>query len=107
MYTGWPEVRDGYAKSLWAAAGGSPAASAAQVLLLLALYCRADPVAYAAGVLSRVVAARRTGSRAFPDALLHPLSVATWAGLTAVSWRRHLSGAATWKGRPLPGRRSA
>jgi hypothetical protein len=106
MYTGWPEVRDGYAKSLWAAAGGSPVASAAQVLLLLALYCRPDPVTYAAGVLSRIVAARRTGSRMFPDALLHPLSVATWAGLTALSWRRHLAGGATWKDRPLPGRRS-
>jgi hypothetical protein len=104
MYTGWTDVRDGYAKSLWATAGGSPGGSAAQILLLLALYCRPDPLTYVAGVLSRVVAAHRTGGRAFPDALLHPVSVATWAGLTALSWRRHLTGNATWKDRPLPGR---
>ncbi|TFV75377.1 glycosyltransferase, partial [Blastococcus sp. CT_GayMR20] len=29
MYDGWPAVRDGYAKSLWSAVGGRPAASAA------------------------------------------------------------------------------
>jgi hypothetical protein len=101
MYEGWPQLRDGYAKSLWAA-GGSPLGSAAQVALLLALYCRPDPIAYAAGVASRVIAARRTGGRALPDALLHPISVATYAYLTGLSWYRRITGTATWRGRALP-----
>jgi glycosyltransferase involved in cell wall biosynthesis len=101
MYQSWPEVRDGYAKSLWAA-GGSPLGSAAQVGLLLALYCRPDPVAYAAGVASRVLAARRTGGRALPDALLHPASIAAYAYLTALSLVRQRRGAITWKDRRLP-----
>jgi hypothetical protein len=101
MYDGGRELRDGYAKSLWAAAGGSRLGSAAQVGLLLALYARPDPVCFAAGVLSRVVAARRTGGRAWPDALLHPFSVLTYAALTGLSWVRHTNGTATWKGRNL------
>lgn len=102
MYDGWPDVRDGYAKSLWAA-GGSPVGSAAQVALLLALYARPDPVAYAAGVASRIVTARRTGGRAWPDALAHPASIVTYAALTGLSWARHRRGQLTWRGRTLPG----
>lgn len=100
MYDGWAEVRDGYAKSLWAA-GGSPLASAVQVLMLLALYCRPDPVVYAAGAVSRLIAARRTGARAVPDALVHPASIATYGGLTALSCYRHRRGRLQWKGRAL------
>lgn len=100
MYSGWAEVRDGYAKSLWAA-GGSPLASALQALGLVALYCRPDPVAYAAGVVSRSIAARRTGGRALPDAWLHPLSIATYAYLTGLSLWRHQRRELTWKGRRL------
>ncbi len=100
MYEGWSELRDGYAKSLWAA-GGSPATSAAQVSLLLALYCRPDPIAYAAGVASRIISARRTGGRALPDALLHPLSIATYAYLTGLSLVRRQRGEITWKNRRL------
>ena len=101
MYRGWGELRDGYTKSLWAAAGGSPAGSLAQAALLGALWLRPDPVTLAAGVVSRAVAARRTGSRVLPDALAHPASVARWAALTALSWSRHRRGTLTWKGRPV------
>ena len=59
---------------------------------------------YAAGVTGRVVAARRTGGRVWPDAFAHPLSVVAFAGLTARSWRAHRAGTLTWKGRTLPGR---
>ncbi len=38
MYDGWPALRDGYAKSLWAAAGGRRSASAGQLALLGWLY---------------------------------------------------------------------
>jgi hypothetical protein len=59
-------------------------------------------VGYGAGVMGRVLVARRTGGRAGPDALTHPASVTAFAGLTALSWRRHDAGALTWKGRTLP-----
>lgn len=101
MYRGWREVRDGYAKSLWAAAGGSALGSAAQVAVLGALWVWPDPVTLAAGVVSRIVAGRRTGSRVLPDALAHPASVAAWAALTTLSWWRRRRGAISWKGRPV------
>jgi glycosyltransferase involved in cell wall biosynthesis len=102
MYRGWPEIRDGYAKSLWAAAGGRPVRTAGQVALLTALYCRPDPVSYAAAVLGRVLTGRRTGARTWPDALAHPLSIAAFAWLSCLSWWRHRGGTLTWKGRTLP-----
>jgi hypothetical protein len=101
MYDGWPQLRDGYAKSLWAAAGGRKLASAAQIAFLGWLYVRPDSVCYLAGVVSRIVTARRTGQRVLPDTLGHPVSIALLAGLTAHSWRLRLRGALAWKGRPV------
>ena len=111
MYGGWPELRDGYTKSLWSAFG-SPA-GAAGVVGVLALAYLIPPLAalrgsrtglagYAAGVTGRVLTARRTGGRAWPDALAHPASVAVFAGLTARSLRARRAGTLTWKGRRLP-----
>jgi hypothetical protein len=110
MYAGWSDVRAGYGKSLWAAFG-SPAGAAAvfaglglaYVLPPLAALCgsRAGALGYAAGVASRVVAARRTGGRAWPDALAHPASVVTAGYLTFASWRERRAGRLTWKGRTI------
>ncbi|WP_372517715.1 glycosyltransferase [Frankia tisae] len=110
MYDGWAELRDGYAKSL-AAAGGHPAASAAQVGLLWWLFVLPAAAAvcgsgaglagYLAGVAGRLVAARRTGGRSWPDAAAHPVSVGLLGYLTALSWWRRRRGTATWKGRPV------
>ncbi|MGN6246183.1 MAG: glycosyltransferase [Motilibacteraceae bacterium] len=110
MYEGWADVRDGYSKSLWSAFG-SPAGAVATVGFLglcfvvppaaAVLGSRVGLLGYAAGVAGRVVAARRTGGRVLPDALAHPVSVAVFAGLTARSWRLHLRGELTWKGRPV------
>ena len=110
MYGGWAELRDGYTKSLWSAFG-SPA-GAAGVTGLLALAYLLPPLAalagsrvglagYAAGVTGRVLTARRTGGRAWPDALAHPASVAVLAGLTARSVRARRAGTLSWKGRTL------
>ncbi len=101
MYDGWAELRDGYAKSLWAAAGGNGFASAAQLAFLGWLHLRPDPVCFLAGLASRIIAARRTGQRALPDALAHPVSIALLGGLTAHSWRLRLRGTLAWKGRPV------
>ncbi|MPQ97697.1 glycosyltransferase [Modestobacter sp. I12A-02628] len=111
MYQGWPAVREGYTKSLWAAVGGSPVSSAAAGVLLTAVWVvppvaalaghRSGLVGYAAGVLNRVVVARATGGRAWPDALAHPLSVLAFDVLLVRSLRAHRAGRLTWRGRSL------
>ena len=114
MYTSGSELRDGYAKSLWAAFG-SPAGSfavgvalvGAYVVPVAALLARdrrtrmAGLVGMLAGLTGRVLAGRRTGSRVWPDALAHPVSVLAFVGLTADSLHRHRNGSLTWKGRQL------
>ncbi|HEU4423344.1 MAG TPA: glycosyltransferase family A protein [Pilimelia sp.] len=118
MYASWRELADGYAKSLWAAFGSARAA-AAVVLLLLILYAvppvlglaaaatgaygaaAAGGCAYALGVAGRVVSARATGGRAWPDALAQPLSIVVFAALVARSFRLRRRDALSWKGRAL------
>lgn len=110
MYGGWADLSAGYRKSLWSAFGPAPAS--AGVAGLLALTYLVPPLAalrgsrtglagYAAAVVSRAVAARRTRGRAWPDALAHPASVAAFLGLLARSWADHRRGTLTWKGRSL------
>jgi Glycosyl transferase family 21 len=112
MYDGWADLRAGYRKSLWAAFGPAPASATVAVTLALAYVVpplaalrgsRAGLVGYAAAVLSRALAAARTGGRAWPDALAHPVSVAVLLGLLGSSWRGHRRGELTWKGRVLAG----
>lgn len=110
MYDGWVEVRDGYTKSLWSAFG-SPVGAVGSTGALVLLYVlpplaalrgsRAGAVGYAAGVLGRALVARRTGGRAWPDALAHPVSVSLLAFLTARSWRERRAGRLAWRGRPV------
>ena len=116
MYSGADEVYRGYTKSIWSAFG-PPVVAYAVVGVVVAAYV-APPLfailgpgrrtrawgtaGYAAGVLSRWLVARRTGERAWPDALAHPLSMAAFAGLILESLRRHRAGTITWRGRPLP-----
>lgn len=112
MYGSWPELRDGYTKSLWSAFGSPTGAVGVTGLLAVAYVVPAvaalagsgaGMAGYAAGVTGRVVAARRTGGRAWPDALAQPLSILALAGLTARSWGAHRAGTLSWKGRTLPG----
>ena len=110
MYDGWREVRAGYRKSLWAAFG-SPAGAVAVMTMMIVSYVvpavaaiggsRTGLVGYLAGVASRVVTARRTGGRAWPDPLAHPASVLTLAVLTADSIGARSRGELRWKGRPV------
>jgi hypothetical protein len=113
MYAGWPEVRDGYAKSLWSAVGGRPAAAAVAAAGLSAVWLvpplaalagsRAGLAGYAAGVAGRAVVAARTGGRVWPDSLAHPVSVALLDVLVARSLTGHRRGRLQWRGRALPG----
>jgi hypothetical protein len=112
MYDGWPALRDGYAKSLWGAVGGSPLASAAAAAGLTAVWVvpalaalqgsRAGLAGYAAGVAGRAVVAAATGSRPWPDALAHPVSVLVLDVIMARSLLGHRRGTLRWRGRPLP-----
>jgi hypothetical protein len=112
MYAGWAEVRDGYTKSLWSVAR-DPAAAGALAVGLAWLYLlpplaaltgsRAGLAGYLAGVAGRVVAARRTGGRVWPDSFAHPVSVGVLLTLLGRSWRARRAGTLTWKGRPLRG----
>ncbi|HEX2072912.1 MAG TPA: glycosyltransferase family 2 protein [Geodermatophilus sp.] len=116
MYDGWPALREGYAKSLWASVGGSPAAALAAAAALTAVWVlpavaalcgsRAGLAGYAAGVAGRAVSARATGSRVWPDALAHPLAllVFDWLVVRSVIGRRR--GTLTWRGRPVAGPRA-
>jgi hypothetical protein len=110
MYDGWDDLRSGYTKSLWSAFG-SPAGAVAAVGALSLLYVlpaaaalrgsRVGAAGYAAGVLGRVLVARRVGGRVWPDSLAHPASIAALGWLTAESWRGKRAGSLSWKGRPI------
>ncbi|WP_338836804.1 glycosyltransferase [Gordonia polyisoprenivorans] len=112
MYHGHREIREGYRKSLWSAFG-SPAGAVGVVPMLVLAYIvpavaaltgsRIGLLGYAAGVASRAISASVTGGRAWPDALVHPLSIAGFAALTADSLQAHRRDRLRWKGRALPG----
>jgi hypothetical protein len=111
MYDGWPALREGYSKSLWASVGGSPVASATVAVALSAVYVvpalavlrgsRAGLVGYAAGVAGRAVVAARTGGRVWPDALAHPVSVLLFDVVMARSLLGHRRGSLSWRGRAV------
>ncbi|MFE0592370.1 glycosyltransferase [Micromonospora echinospora] len=118
MYDTWPQLRDGYTKSLWASFG-HPGAAAVVVALLGLLYV-APPLLVAAallvgapivaalaaagyllGVAGRVVSARATGGRWWPDALAHPVSVMVLGWLTVRSYHLRKRRRLSWRGRPV------
>lgn len=117
MYDGWPQLREGYAKSLWRAFGSRSGAVGAMLMLCLLyivpplgllvglarrqrILAVAGGAGYAAAVLGRACSAWRTGGRV-ADAPLHPVSIGLLAHLLMQSWRRHARGALSWKGRPV------
>ncbi|KOX06777.1 glycosyl transferase [Micromonospora sp. NRRL B-16802] len=118
MYDDWPQLRDGYSKSLWASFG-HPGAAAAVVTMLLLLYTAPPLVAvagvvagapmvaavglagYLLGVAGRVLTARSTGGRWWPDALAHPVSVVVLGWLTLRSYHLRKRHRLTWRGRPV------
>jgi ABC-type uncharacterized transport system YnjBCD permease subunit len=109
MYTSWQEVRDGYAKSL--AVGLTIPLGILFTLFLMLLYVfpavaglagvLPGAVGYLAAASGRFVTARASGDRAWPDALLHPVSIVLFAVIMIHSIRQELSGTRTWKGRSV------
>jgi hypothetical protein len=112
MYDGWPALRDGYAKSLWAAVGGHPSASLAGAAVVTAVWVipplaalrgsRAGLVGWLSGAAGRAIVAAGTGSRVWPDALAHPVSILVLDVLMARSVDGHRRGTLTWRDRPVP-----
>ncbi|MCG5467140.1 glycosyltransferase family 2 protein [Micromonospora sp. LAH09] len=118
MYDDWPQLRDGYSKSLWASFG-HPGAAAVVVASLLLLYTAPPLIAlvgaatgvpgvvavgvvgYLLGVAGRVLTARATGGRWWPDALAHPVSVVVLGWLTLRSYHLRKRRRLTWRGRPV------
>jgi hypothetical protein len=114
MYESPTDLIDGYTKSVWRAFGGI-AGSIGVNYALTGLYIVPagamifgrgsirgwGTLGYAAGVLGRVLVAQRTGERAWPDSLAHPVSVLAFATINKLSWWRHFSGTTRWKGRPV------
>jgi len=110
MYDNWSELSAGYTKSLWTAFGSLPGSIAAMVFLAI-LYL-VPPIAmftgsvvglvgWLAAIVGRAVIARRTQSPLFPDAILHPFSIALLIWLTIGSWIGHRRRTLQWKGRSL------
>lgn len=114
MYTDWSALEAGYTKNLWAGTGSVGGAIGLGSMLTLAYLIpaaaavgflgrgarRAGVVGYAAGVVGRIVSARRTGGRV-ADSLMHPLSIAALLHLLVGSWRAKRAGTIEWKGRNL------
>ena len=111
MYDGWPALRDGWTKSLWGTVNGSPVASGTAAAALTAVFVvppvaalrgsRAGLLGYAAGVVGRAAVAARTGGRAWPDALAHPVSVLVLDLLMVRSILGRRRGTLAWRGRSL------
>lgn len=111
MYRTDKQLIAGYSKSLWKAFGGISGSIAINSLFIFVYvfplygFISNQPLLAAigllAGTLGRVITARVSGSRIFPEALLHPLSIVVFLWLNVVSWSRHLRGINTWKSRDL------
>jgi len=110
MYENWPQLREGYTKSLWSAFGSRTGAGG--VLAGLALVYLIPPAAalggsltgltgYLAAVLGRYTVAERTAGRSLPDSLAHPASIAVFGWLTIRSLGAHRRGELSWRGRCL------
>lgn len=110
MYSSWPELREGYSKSLRVAFGGFGGSLLAVTLLLVSgvlpvVVAITMPslapygwIGYDAVVISRVLSARATQGRV-SDALLHPLSILLLIFLIVRSWA--MRGKTQWKGRVI------
>ena len=110
MYEDWPQLREGYTKSLWSAFGSRAGAGA--VVAGLGLVYLVPPIAalggsltglggYLAAVAGRYAVAERTGGRSLPDSLAHPASIAIFGWLTARSLAARQRGELVWRGRSL------
>jgi glycosyltransferase involved in cell wall biosynthesis len=111
MYRTDKQLIAGYSKSLWKAFGGIFGSIVINSFFVFVYvfplygFFSNQPWLATLGLLAstsgRVISARVSKSRIFPEALLHPLSITVFLWLNIVSWSRHLRGINTWKARDL------
>lgn len=115
MYDSGREVYEGYAKSVWSIIPPAPIAlgmvAGAVILYALppiAMIASMDPrtkaygaLGYGAMTAGRVMVAKATGERVWPDSLAMPLSIASFIGIAISSHWRHKHGKLDWKGRSV------
>lgn len=109
MYQNWPQLRNGYQKSLWRAFNSIPNAIILSLLLIVFfIYPVFDMlkgssiglVSYFLVVLSRMITAKLSRGNLI-SAFLHPLSILLLIYLLITSWIQHSRGNLAWKGRKL------
>ncbi|MCW2598272.1 MAG: hypothetical protein JWM02_101 [Frankiales bacterium] len=100
MYDGWQEMVDGYSKSLHTVPAVVPALLSVLYVAPVFGRSRAARIACTAGVLGRMISAKRTGGRVL-DSVTHPLGVAALVGLDLRARVAHRRGTQSWKGRAL------
>ncbi|MBL1077784.1 glycosyltransferase [Nocardia sp. 2] len=119
MYRNAGELEDGYTRWLWSAYGGVLGSAAVAGLAATAYWVpplaaalgrgktrRTGLLGYAAAITTRLLArSTETGGQLgltdIRAALAHPLAVAAYLRLSAMSHRAHRHGGLTWKGRAL------
>ena len=113
MYSSASEIYDGYTKNLWSvvpsqlgAIGVVGAAAIIYALPPIAAVVARTPstrrwgaLGYTSATIGRAAIARRTGERAFPDALAHPVSIMAMVGFMSISRVRRRHDTLRWKGR--------
>jgi hypothetical protein len=114
MYSADTELIAGYSKSLWRAFG-SPSGATLAALGLIGLYVMpaigmvfggrkgrlAGLVGYSAAVGQRVISARATGGRVWPDSLTQPVSIIALVWLLGRSFLGHRNRNLMWRGREV------
>ncbi len=109
MYQNWPQLRNGYQKSLWRAFNYIPNAIALSFLLIIFFIYPVFEMlkgsffgllSYLLIVLSRIIAAKLSRGNLL-SSFLHPISIILFIYLLITSWIQHLRGNLSWKGRNL------
>lgn len=109
MYQNWPQLRNGYQKSLWRAFNSIPNAIGLSLLLILFFVyplfemlkgSLIGLISYLLIVLSRIFAAKLSRGNLL-SSFLHPISILFLVYIITTSWIQHSRGNLSWKGRKI------
>jgi len=109
MYQNWPQLRNGYQKSLWRAFNSIPNAIGISLLLILFFVypffemlkgSLIGLISYLLIVLSRMFAAKLSRGNLL-SSFLHPISILFLIYILTTSWIQHSRGNLSWKGRKI------
>ncbi len=109
MYQNWPQLRNGYQKSLWRAFNSIPNAIGLSLLLILFFVypffemlkgSLIGLISYLLIVFSRMFAAKLSRGNLL-SSFLHPISILILIYILTTSWIQHSRGNLSWKGRKI------